>query len=74
MEESFLDIDSMQIFGIQIPRDELLKRIKYQWFTILPVKDILESNVILSKFFKNSMVDSADSILQRNDTKSIIAI
>ena len=74
MEESFLDIDSMKIYGIQIPRDELLRRIKYQWFTILPVKDILESNVILSKFFKTSMVDSADTILQKNDKKSIIAI
>lgn len=74
MEDSFLDIDSMKIFGIQIPRDELLKRIKYQWFTILPVKDILESNVVLSKFFKMSMVDSADTILQKKDAKSIIAI
>lgn len=64
----------MKIYGIQIPRDELLKRIKYQWFTILPIKDILESNVILSKFFKTSMVDSADIILQTKDMKSIIAI
>jgi hypothetical protein len=70
MEESFLDIDSQKIYGIQIPRDELLRRTKYQWFTILPVKDILESNIILSKFFKTSMVDSADVYLQ----KSIIAI
>ena len=70
MEESFLDIDSQKIYGIQIPRDEFLRRTKYQWFTILPVKDILESNVILSKFFKTSMVDSADVFIQ----KSIISI
>lgn len=70
MEESFLDIDSMKIYGIQIPRDELLRRTKYQWFTILPVKDILESNIILSKFFKTSIVDSVDEYLQ----KSVIAL
>lgn len=63
MEDSFLDIDSDKIYGIQIPRDDILRRTKYQWFAILPVKDILESNIILSKFFKVSMVDSAESIL-----------
>lgn len=71
MEESFLDIDSQQIYGIQIPRDDILRRIKYQWFAILPVKDILESNVILSKFFKMSMVDSADVILQKKSVMEI---
>lgn len=74
MEESFLDIDSQKIYGIQIPRDDLLRRTKYQWFAILPVKDILESNIILSKFFQTSMVDSADVYIQKNDKKSIISI
>lgn len=74
MEESFLDVDSQKIYGIQIPRDDILRRTKYQWFAILPYKDILESNIILSKFFKASMVDSADNYLQKNTPKSIIAI
>ena len=74
MEESFLDIDSSKLYGIQIPRDDILRRIKYQWFAILPIKDILESNIILSKFFKTSMVDSAEYILHNSDAKSIIAI
>jgi hypothetical protein len=75
MEESFLDIDSNKIYGIQIPRDELLKRTKFKWFTILPYKDILESNVILSKFFKSSMVDSADTYLnKKTNIKSVISI
>lgn len=76
MEESFLDIDSDSIYGIQIPSDDILRRTKYQWFAILPVKDILESNIILSKFFKVSMIDSADTLLQGSThvKKSVISI
>ena len=78
MEESFLDVDTETIYGIQIPRDDILRRTKYQWFAILPVKDILESNIILSKFFKVSMIDSADILLQgssyTHEKKSVISI
>ena len=73
MEENFLDVDMSQLLGIQIPRDELLKRNKYQWFSILPYKDVLNANVILSKFFKASMVDSS-SYFSSGEEKSILAI
>jgi hypothetical protein len=78
MEESFLDIDNDKLYGIQIPRDDILRRTKYQWFAILPVKDILESNIILSKFFKVSIVDSVEMILNEKTSsdvnKSVISI
>jgi hypothetical protein len=71
MEEAFLDVDMNKLYGIYIPRDEFLRRPKYQWFSILPYKDILESNIILSKFFKLSMVDLLD---QMYTNTSIISI
>jgi len=37
-------------YGILIPCDELLKRRKYQWFTRMSAKQILESNVIIGNY------------------------
>jgi hypothetical protein len=72
MEEAFLDIDMDKIYGIYIPKDELLRRPKYQWFAILPFEDVLECNIILSKFFKTSIIDNTQSI--NPEIKSLIAI
>lgn len=71
MEEAFLDVDMKKIYGIYIPKDELLKRPKYQWFAILPYEDVLNSNVILSKFFKSSMVDNPNP---SSTSKSVISL
>jgi hypothetical protein len=76
MEEKFLNVDMNTLFGIYIPRDELLKRPKYQWFSILPYEDILKSNLILAKFFKMSMVDATSEYHNEDITKvaSVTAI
>ena len=71
MEESFLDVDMKNIYGIYIPKDEILKRPKYQWFAILPYEDVLNSNIILSKFFKSSIIDSPTI---SSEIKSIISL
>jgi hypothetical protein len=66
MEEEFLDIDLKKIHGILIPRDELLRRPKYQWFSILPYAEVLKTTSILSKYFKSSMVDSVNEYQKKN--------
>jgi hypothetical protein len=71
MEEAFLDVDMKKIYGIYIPKDELLKRPKYQWFAILPYEDILNSNIILSKIFKSSIIDTTSIT---TELKSLIAL
>lgn len=72
MEEAFLDIDMQKIYGIYIPREELLRRPKYQWFAILPHEDVLQCNIILTKFFKTSIIDSTQ--YNNPEMKSLIAI
>jgi hypothetical protein len=37
-------------YGIYIPADEILKRIKYEWFTRLSPKQVLESNTIVGNY------------------------
>lgn len=71
MEEAFLDVDMTKIYGIYIPKDELLKRPKYQWFAILPYEDVLNSNIILSKIFKSSIIDTTPIT---SELKSLIAL
>lgn len=55
MEEDFLDI-STNAYGIYIPGDDMLKRIKYQWFSVMTVSEALNTNSVLSKYLKASMV------------------
>jgi len=74
MEEAFLDVDMDKIYGIYIPKDELLKRTKYQWFAILPTDAVLECNIILTKFFKSSIIDSIDKTTNNTEIKSLIAL
>ena len=75
MSENYLDVDNRLLFGISIPSEELLRRPKYSWFAILPHEDILNSNVILTKYFQASIVD--DEILEagrKEKIRDLIAI
>lgn len=60
MQEGYLKLHQDAV-GVYIPADEILNRPKYQWFAVLPVEDILKSNMIIAKYFMTSMVDSTAS-------------
>ena len=75
MSSDYLDVDATLLHGIYIPKDELLKRPVYQYYSILPIEDVLEADNILSKYFKMSMVDGVDEYYKKRDVDgSIIAI
>jgi hypothetical protein len=76
MSDGFLDIPHDDVlYGILIPSDELLKRPKYQWFSILPYEDAMQAKTILSKYMQASMVDSVRSFYdQKKQTTSMISI
>ena len=42
-------------FGIFIPGDELLKRCAYKWFSVLPLNELLNSNMIVTKYLIASL-------------------
>jgi len=56
MDEGYLEL-SESAYGIYIPEDEILTRPKYQWFAVMPLSQILESNLIIAKYMKVSMVN-----------------
>lgn len=54
LETSYIDFcESMQ--GILIPDKDILKRTKYQWFARMSIEQVLEANIILSKYFLLSL-------------------
>ena len=74
MEDDYLDIDR-NMYGIYIPGDEILSRTKYQWFAVLSANEIFKSNMILSKYLKASVVDSADEYHKKSTvTQSVVSI
>ena len=76
LSDDYIDYDDSLLHGILIPQHELLKRPKYQWYSILPVDDVLEADCILSKYFKTSMVNNpVDKFYKtRSENTSMVAI
>ena len=46
------------ILGIYVPADEILSRNKYSWYAVIPIDNVLDASVALTKYFKRSMIDS----------------
>jgi hypothetical protein len=66
MEEEPIDFSNTK-YGIYIPGDQILSRVKYQWFAVMPTKDLLKTNMTITKHLlvtlgdKNSVFDDDDS-------------
>jgi len=73
MEEDFLNVVK-DIYGIYIPEDEILKRTKFQWFAVMSSEDILKTNLIVAKYLKASIVDSASEYTKSSEIRSVVSI
>jgi hypothetical protein len=69
MGEDYLDLHK-DVYGIYLPYDDILKRFKYQWFPVMNGDQLIETNVIVAKYLKASLVDS----VYENATRSVVAI
>jgi len=49
LTNNYIEI-SKKIYGIYIPENELMKRINYNWFIRMSPKQVLEGNMIISKY------------------------
>lgn len=75
MSDDYLDVESCNLYGINIPSCELLRRPKFQYFSILPVEEIMKTDTILTKYFKSSMVDGTNEYYKKRSTlTSMVAI
>ena len=60
--------------GIALPADEILKRTKYNWLTNISTKDLLESNIIIAKYFKASIQDTTNEYYKTPTERSVVSI
>jgi hypothetical protein len=66
IEERPIDL-SPECYGIYIHQEEILKRIKYQWFAVLSTDEILNSNMVLAKYLKKATVDATSEYNVSNE-------
>uniref|UniRef100_A0A6C0ES31 Uncharacterized protein n=1 Tax=viral metagenome TaxID=1070528 RepID=A0A6C0ES31_9ZZZZ len=52
------------LYGILIPSDEILKRRKYEWFSRMSAKQVLESNTILGNYMLLVSAEGGNNILE----------
>mgnify|MGYP001450080563 FL=1 len=60
--ESYINIHP-DAAGILIPRDEILRRSKYQWFSVMPVENICDSNLAIGRYFVLSKINQTSNTL-----------
>ena len=62
---------SEEIYGIHVPREEVLKRNLYNWFAALSHNDVLKTNNNIVRSLKKSLITAPN---QTNEIKSISAL
>ena len=72
-EEKYLDLDK-KVYGIYIPANEVLRRNKYQWFTVLSKDEIMNSNLAIVKYIKASIVDANNEYFRPTTIHTAISI
>ena len=63
MSNHYLDLYK-GAYGILIPSDELLSRRKYEWFTRMSPKQVIESNTIIGNYLLLSVAPTQGSMLK----------
>ena len=73
MEENYLDFYKDK-YGIYIPGDEVLKRTKYQWFSVMSLKELLKTNMIITKHLIVALGDENKDIYKKKETDERVTI
>ncbi len=71
-EEAYLDLHP-NVVGIHIPSEELLRRTKYNWIAVMKSDDLLNTNMIISKYLKASIQDTTNEYFTSNQ-KTVVSI
>jgi len=72
-EEAYLDIHP-QAVGLYIPSNEILKRTKYEWIAVMNIKELLNTNMIVSKYIKASITETTNEYYSSSTQRSVVSI
>ena len=72
-EEAYLDLHP-HVIGIQIPSEDILKRTKYQWFAVMNAEQLLDTNMIVSKYIKASITDTTNEYYKDTKQRCVVTI
>jgi hypothetical protein len=72
-EEAYLDLHP-HVIGIQIPSEDILKRTKYQWFAVMNAQQLLDTNMIVSKYIKASITDTTNEYYKDTKQRCVVTI
>ena len=73
MEEDYLKLHNNAV-GVYIPADEILNRPKYQWFAVMPSDQLMKTNMIITKYLMNAIIDTSSEYTKSNEIKSVVSI
>jgi len=73
MEEGYLKLHP-EAYGIYIPSDELLRRPKYQWFSVLSSEEVLNANICISKYITLAISESMDEYKPKKKMRSVATL
>jgi hypothetical protein len=77
MEENYLNLCPNRNYGILIPGEEVLKRTKYQWFSVISTDELTKSNMIVSKYLMTALMEGQiqdNTIIQSDEGRTVISI
>ena len=73
LSESAIDLCKNRTCGIYLPGDELLKRCAYKWFSVLPLNELLNSNMVVTKYLTASLQEIPEKET-KIVTKTVVSI
>lgn len=73
MEEQEMDLYENKL-GLFVPSDELLKRTKHQWFSVISQEESMNTTAILSKYLLEAVSSKDDYYKVETNKKDVVAI
>lgn len=76
LEEKPIEFCPERTHGILIPEDEMLNRSAYNWFPVTSTQNLLNSNLLISKYLQMSIMEPENREVQKveDSLKTIVSI
>jgi hypothetical protein len=74
VEDNALEICPNRTYGVYIPAGEFLERTNYQWFAVMESKNLLKTNMIITKYIIQSLVAQPKLKVPDMESRTVVSI